>query len=226
MTRLLIRVAPIVLMAVGSGSVLHAQNSPAVRQNYFQSAPAGGEKGWAGVRTSLQFRVDGAGGVCRLREVDENTAFKPGDRFRMRIQPNVSGYVYVLLKASGGDIKLLFPSEEDSKSAYQVRKFETRTVPATGWFKFDNETGLERIYLFISPKPVKDLERLASRPGRTLRDRDLDKLLEKAEDHPSQTFDEGQDGAAAGASYYVERLDWETEYLVRRFRLKNKQGGD
>ena len=208
MTRLLIRILPVV-MAAG----LQAQNGPAVRQNYFQQAPGGGEKGWAGVRTSLQFRVDGPGGVCRVREVDETTVFKPGDRFRMRIQPNTSGYMYVLLKASSGDIKLLFPGE-------QVRKFETRTVPSSGWFKFDSDTGLERMYLFVSPKPVKELER------RTLRDKDLDKLLEKAEDHPSQSYDEAADGAAAGASYYVERLDWEKEYLIRRFRLRNAKGGD
>ena len=105
-------------------------------------------------------------------------------------------------------------------------RFETRTIPAKSWFKFDEESGLERLYLFVSPKPVKELERLASHPVRAMKDRDLDKLLERAEDHPSRRFEEDPDGSAAGATYYVEKLDWDRGYFIRRFRLRNTKRGD
>ena len=214
---------PVVLLTTGLAAAADNKDTSA-RRKFYLSAPTTGERGWAGVRSSIQFLVEGAeGDVCRVREADEDTRFKAGDRFKLRLQANVSGYVYLLLKGSSGEIKMLFPSAEDAQESYRAHRFETQSVPTKGWFRFDEETGLERIYIFVSPRPVKELERLAANPKRTMRDRDLEKLLERTDDHPRDQFNESPDGSAAGATYYVEQLDWDREYLIRRFRLTSQE---
>jgi hypothetical protein len=220
-TQKLMAAASAVLLTAGA---LAAAGNTEARRKFYLSAPGSSEQGWAGLRSSIQFLVEPAGGAaCRVREVDEETVFKEGDRFKLRLQANVSGYLYVVSKNSSGDIRLLYPAADDARDAGRIKRFETRAVPAKGWFRFDENTGLDRVYLFVSPKTVQALERLAASPKRTMRDRDLDKLLDRADDHPRDQFNEGPDGAAAGATYYVEQLDWDRDYLVRRFRLTSEK---
>jgi Domain of unknown function (DUF4384) len=213
----------IILMAALSLSASLMAADTEARRRFFLDAPDPGGMGWAGAKTSIQLQSAGRdSSVVRIREVDEGTQFQPGDRFKLRVQTNVDGYLYLVQRGSTGDIRLLFPAPADDAKALFVRRFETRTIPSGSWFKFDEDTGLERVYMFVSPKPLPQLERLVSSPERRLRDKELLSLLDRSDSHSFLDYYENADGVAVGSSYYVEQMDWDHEYFVRRFRLRNE----
>src|SRR5436190_5813987 len=51
---------------------------------------------WAEIRANILLRKDSDDGDYELRPVEERTVFHNGDRFRIRLESNVKGYLYVL----------------------------------------------------------------------------------------------------------------------------------
>ena len=179
------------------------------------------KEAWLGVRTSILLASrDRRRARMRVREVGDEAGFRTGDRFRLAIQANVAGYLYVLVKDSEGRIELLFPYEQD-RETNTVRAFRTRQVPKQDWFRFDDRKGMERIYLFLSREPIRELERAAGEEER-FRDRDIDRLLEDAGDNEWKLFDEPDGDGKTLRTYYVERTERRSSYLVRAFNLEHR----
>lgn len=193
------------------------------RELYYQRADPGldEEDKWLGVRTSILLASsDRRRAQLRVREVSDQESFRSGDRFRLAVQANVAGHLYAFVLDSGGDIHLLFPYERGAKTN-TVRPFRTRQVPEEDWFRFDEETGAERFYLFLSRRPIDELERAAG-DGERFRAGELEDLLEGAGDNDWKLFDETDATGEPLRTYYVEQPETRRSYLVRVFDLEHR----
>ena len=216
-------VVGLLVAAFAAGPVGAWAEEADARELYYRRAdPELEEKeAWLGVRTSILLESrDRRRARKRVREVGDQARFRTGDRFRLAVQANVAGYLYLFVKDSEGRIELLFPYER-GEGTNTVRPFRTRQVPEEDWFRFDDEKGAERIYLFLSRKPIRELERAAGEDER-FRARDIDLLLEEAGDNEWKLFDEpGGDGGTL-RTYYVELPESRRSYLVRAFNLEHR----
>jgi hypothetical protein len=101
----------------------------------------------------------------QVEEVDPDTVFHSGDRIRLSIESNDSGYLYVVQHGSSGRWTLLFPSDETPGGRNTVEKGNRHEVPLDAWFAFDKNPGTEKIFLVLSRKPQPDLEKLIPASG-------------------------------------------------------------
>src|SRR5205085_3098750 len=65
----------------------------------------------------------------QFQEIDPDTSFRSGDRIRLKVDANTSGYLYVVMQGSSGTWKLLFPSAEVAGGSNLVHKGESRQIP-------------------------------------------------------------------------------------------------
>ena len=96
------------------------------------------------------------------QEVDADTVFRSGDRIRLEVQANSTGYLYVVAQGSSGNWQVLFPSREVSNGSNQVHRGETRLVPGgnQGQFVFDEQAGTEKLFFVLSRQPEQSLDKL------------------------------------------------------------------
>jgi len=95
-------------------------------------------------------------------EVDPDTSFHSGDRIRLHVDANTSGYLYVVMQGSSGTWKLLFPSAEVAGGSNLVHKGESRQIPSgdRGQFVFDEQAGNEMLFIVLTRQPEPDLDKL------------------------------------------------------------------
>jgi hypothetical protein len=93
-------------------------------------------------------------------EVDSSATFHSGDRIRLQINGNASGYLYVVHQGSSGMWRPLFPSAEVAGGSNHIRKGEPRIVPPGGQFYFDQQTGTEKLFLVLARQPQPGLDKL------------------------------------------------------------------
>lgn len=98
----------------------------------------------------------------RLRQVSDQRAFYDGQRFKLSVRPNQSGYLYVLCLSSLGDVKLLHPA---TPSANRVERGQWASFPENAWFRFDQDAGTEKVYVVLSPRPIAELDEAAAKGG-------------------------------------------------------------
>jgi hypothetical protein len=92
-------------------------------------------------------------------KVEQKTAsydFKSGDKVRIRVQSSTNGYIYILNEGSSGRTNLLFPTR-NGPSAY-IQAGSVTTVPAKGYFTFDDTPGVEKIKVALTSVPFSDDE--------------------------------------------------------------------
>lgn len=201
-----------------------AAQQATARDRYYEAAgdDTDAQVGWRGVRTSILLRRERKGKDPIVREVGENFGFLSGDSFRLRIESNFDGYLYLFLRDSSGGMKLLFPYEGSKAKSNHLAAFEARSIPGRRmeWFRFDQEAGIEQVFLFVSPAPIDALERL-QKGNRTPLLRELERVIAKNGAPDFMRFDEEdlEDGGDQGATYYVERSTARRQFLVRRIEL-------
>jgi hypothetical protein len=93
-------------------------------------------------------------------EVAADTVFHSGDRIRFAIEPNASGYLYIVLQGSSGTWKPMFPSPEIEDGNNKVEGFHPYTMPPKSRLAFDTNTGTENLFIVFSRQPEPDLEQL------------------------------------------------------------------
>lgn len=172
---------------------------------------------WLGVRTSILLSYTTRTGEERQRLVSDFEEFRSGDRIRLQVQANVAGHLYVFAQDSYGEVDLLFPNEEDR--ANRIVRFRSRSVPEEDWLRFDHEPGREELYLFLSRRPIRELERAAVRDSE-FSARDLDRFIANAGENPSRIYDE--DCGPVRPTFYVEQPSSRRDFLVRRFEFKHR----
>jgi hypothetical protein len=111
-----------------------------------------------GLRYSV-LRRDAGGSFA---EVDADSTFRSGDRIRLHVDTNTSGYLYVVMQGSSGNWRLLFPSSDVDGGNNRIEKGASQQIPAggAGQFVFDQQSGTEKIFLVLSRKPETDLDKL------------------------------------------------------------------
>ena len=91
------------------------------------------------------------------RFVQEDFAFRSGDRFRFVIEAGSSVYAYLFHRGPGERSYMqLYPRERGRARALPADR--EATVPDDGWYRFDAEVGIEQMVLVVAPEPVDELE--------------------------------------------------------------------
>jgi hypothetical protein len=95
-------------------------------------------------------------------EVDSDATFRSGDRIRLNVDSNASGYLYVVAQGSSGTWTLLFPSAEVQDGNNRIEKGASQQIPAgnKGQFVFNDQTGTEKLFLVLTRRPEPDLDKL------------------------------------------------------------------
>lgn len=111
-----------------------------------------------GLRYSVLKR-DSAG---KFQEVDPDSTFRSGDRIRIQVAVNTPGYLYVVMQGSSGNWRLLFPSSEVAGGNNLIQRGESRVVPSgdRGQFFFDEQAGVEKLFVVLARQPEQDLDKL------------------------------------------------------------------
>jgi hypothetical protein len=112
-----------------------------------------------GLRYSILLSRDNG----EYREVKAETVFRSGDRLKIQVEANTGAYLYVVARGSSGNWSVLFPASEVENGSNFVTPFRPYAVPATGRFYFDDQPGVERLFLVLARKPEAHLEDLIYR---------------------------------------------------------------
>ncbi len=104
-----------------------------------------------GLRYSILKRDD-AGDYS---EVSPDATFHSGDRIRVLLETNDTGYLYVVQQGSSNKWEPLYPSS-DSGGTNQVQPQQAYKVPPDAVFTFDSRTGTEKLFIILSRQPVSD----------------------------------------------------------------------
>jgi hypothetical protein len=116
----------------------------------------------ASVPLGLRYAVMKRDASGQYSEIDPDTSFHSGDRIRLKVDANTSGYLYVVMQGSSGTWKLLFPSAEVAGGSNHVSKGESRQIPPgeRGQFVFDEQAGNEKLFIVLTRQPEPDLDKL------------------------------------------------------------------
>jgi hypothetical protein len=76
------------------------------------------------------------------------------------VEVNDAAYLYLVNRGSSGVWKVLFPSAEIEGGNNRVEPGRRYEIPAGYVFTFDEQPGVERLFLVLSRQPEADLEKL------------------------------------------------------------------
>jgi hypothetical protein len=95
-----------------------------------------------------------------MADVPPDTVFHAGDRIQFNIQTNGPGFLYIVSQGSSGTWKPMFPSTEVEDGNNRVDGWHTYTMPPKSRMVFDEQTGVEKIFIVFSREPEADLENM------------------------------------------------------------------
>lgn len=134
--------------------------SPVTKENHTQTTVPVSTV--ANVPLGLRYSVLKRDAAGKFNEVDADSTFRSGDRIRLHVDTNTTGYLYVVMQGSSGNWRLLFPSADVDGGNNRIVKGTSQQIPAgdTGQFVFDDQSGTEKLFLVLSRKPEADLDKL------------------------------------------------------------------
>jgi hypothetical protein len=89
-----------------------------------------------------------------------DSEFHTGDRIRLVVEAGEEAYLYVYAKGASGKNKTLFPDAGINSGKNVVPMHHSYDVPSEEGFVFVAPAGQERLTVFLSRKPIQDLEGL------------------------------------------------------------------
>ena len=100
------------------------------------------------------------GNVTKQVSIKEDMQLKTGDQLKMFVELRKPCFVYVIHHGAGGEIQRLFPYDiQQFTTDYQTSK--TYEIPPNdGWFRINEQAGLETFYLVASAPRMLGLEQL------------------------------------------------------------------
>jgi hypothetical protein len=93
-------------------------------------------------------------------EVDPDLVFRSGDRIRLRLQVNDPAYLYIVMKGSSGNWRVLFPSPEYDSGSNRVLPGRDYDIPSRTRFVFDETPGEEKLFFVLSRQSETDLDKM------------------------------------------------------------------
>jgi hypothetical protein len=108
---------------------------------------------WAFIHQSTDGRTQAVDFSRRVR-------FGGRDLFKIFFQPLENAYIYLYLLDAQGELSLIFPEDLDDFD-HRYRLGEKYMIPeGEAWFSLDENRGIERFYLLVSPQRFFLLESL------------------------------------------------------------------
>jgi hypothetical protein len=104
--------------------------------------------------------IAGPAGDRKFLRITDDVTLRSGDEIQMFVSPVTACFIYVLHEDPAGEMTVLFPDQLPVfPPAYGPgQRFY---VPAEkAWLQLDATTGIERIYLVVSPQRLTQLETL------------------------------------------------------------------
>ena len=165
-----------VLAIASAGSAALAQESVSARGIFFDEGTT---------RMASEFFIHLVRGE-ESEEVPTTHKFQSGDKVRFVIKANADCYFYVFNRTFKGnpdelfsdasrgivldeekisaetEYRILYPSEKAGKQNF-LYKDSPHMIPVTGQFIFDEEKGIEKVYVVLSKSKVNKLEDLIAR---------------------------------------------------------------
>jgi hypothetical protein len=123
------------------------------------SATVGSSSGSAGMPLGLKYSILKKSGD-NMVEVPVSTTFHAGDRIQINVQTNQPGYLYIISQGSSGTWKPMFPSAEVEDGSNHVDGFRSYMMPPKSRFLFDEQAGIEKLFVILSRVPEPDLEKI------------------------------------------------------------------
>jgi hypothetical protein len=108
-----------------------------------------------GVTYTLQKKVGD-----NMVDVSPDSVFHKDDRIVFVVQTNYPGYLYIGNKGPTGEWNPLFPSSQIENGDNRVEAFHKYAMPPGYRFYFDEQTGVEEVFILFSRQPVADFEKL------------------------------------------------------------------
>jgi len=100
------------------------------------------------------------GKVTKQVLIQEDMKLKTGDQLRMVVELRKPCFVYVIHHGARGEIQELFPYDmQQFTTDYQTAKMY-EIPPNDGWFRINEQTGLETFYLVATAQRLTDMEQL------------------------------------------------------------------
>ena len=100
------------------------------------------------------------GNVTKQVPIKEDMKLKTGDQLKMFVELRKPCFVYVIHHGAQGEIQRLFPYDiQQFTTDYQTSKIY-EIPPNDGWFRINEQAGLETFYLVASAQRLTDLEQL------------------------------------------------------------------
>ena len=91
-------------------------------------------------------------GNAQITRVNSNRIFHSGERMRLHIETNVDGRITLLQLRPDGTAQILFPDARINGGNNDIQAGIDMQVPSsTAWIRFDNNPGIERLVIFLSP---------------------------------------------------------------------------
>lgn len=94
-----------------------------------------------------------------FQEIDPARVFHSGEKFRLKLQANSAGYLYVINKGSLQDVEMIFPKGAQAKNN-RIEPGKASLVPMETNFMFDADPGTETLFVVLSREREPDLDRL------------------------------------------------------------------
>jgi hypothetical protein len=98
--------------------------------------------------------------------VPPTETFYKDDGVKLNISTVSKGYLLILYKGSDGENQVIFPNKEFYNRENKIDANKTVTIPAKGWFYFDDKKGVEKIFVVYSEN--EDLHDLKKDPTATI----------------------------------------------------------
>jgi hypothetical protein len=108
----------------------------------------------------LRYSVLKYAGEGEYLEVDPELVFRSGDKIRLRVEVNDPGYLYILHQGSSGSWRVMFPAPDYDAGSNRVAPGRTYDIPGRTRLVFDEQSGVERLFLVLTRQPEKDLDSL------------------------------------------------------------------
>lgn len=114
-----------------------------------------------------------------------NSQFKKGDRIKVEVESNFSGYLYMINLGSSGKASVVFPDRDADNKISRGRKY---LLPHSYDLEFDGNSGVDVFKVIMSLRPIPVFQNAASTEDGRLDEIALKELKSILSMHEAQQF--------------------------------------
>jgi len=168
--------------------------------------------------------------VCRTggrseRLLENNDAVYSGDEFRIIVRANQDCYLYIFNIDSTGEINQIFPVEDKIQILNPIRAANKYIIPPDLIYKFDNNKGIEKFFVFGFKQEITDFSELKSkmRGGADSAEKRvfINNIAERFTARGT-TITKAQSGAVLGLSKLMPDIITGKDYIKRVYEFEHR----